>query len=474
MRTKPFNGLTIRAALALGFGLTLGLWLFAGYQFTRRMSEVQQGAASINQRYMRAQERLSTIRNQVLLGSVLVRDALLDPDPKTVTEYRRRFDVAYNSADQALRKYIPVMGNSPIERDRVQQLRTEIESFRAVMLELLSSDRSQWPTEARNLMRSRINPRRDVVIRISEEAQALNRSAFIQQQSASAEIYGVSQRWIWEELGLALLASLAIAVFASLYAGRLETRLRIQLGRNAQSTNDLHRLSAEIVRVQEEERRSIARELHDEVGQVLTAIKVELASAQRAIDTAGGSPVLLDNARTIADGALHTVRDLSQLLHPPLLDDLGLAAAVNRHLHEFGKRHGLRVELLEENMEKRLGADVESAAYRVVQEALTNVAKHAHASKVLVQLRRLPSIILVAVEDDGVGFSSERTRPSDGLGLIGIRERVSQLKGSIRIESAPGRGTSLRVELPAPVRAETTDLADAGHLRPAAAGGRLG
>jgi signal transduction histidine kinase len=474
MSFRPFNGLTIRAALVLGFGLTLGLWLFAGYQFTRRISEVQRDVVDINRRYMRAQERLATVRTQVLLGSVLVRDALLDPDPRTIDEYRHRFETAYDSADQAIRRYVPVIGDSPIERERVHQLRTEIDSFRTTMLDVLSSDNSHWATEARNLLRSRINPRRDMVIQISEDVQSLNRSAFVQQQNASTEMYGMTQGRIWGELGLAVLVSLAIAMFASLGAGRLEKRLRIQLDRNEQNNLDLQRLSAEIVRVQEEERRLIARELHDEVGQVLTAIKVELASAQHAIEGAGGSPILLDNARSIADGALHTVRNLSHLLHPALLDDLGLPAAADRYLQEFGRRHGLQVELLEDGMDERLSPAIESAAYRVIQEALTNVAKHAQASSCRVRLHRTPSTVCVTVEDDGIGFALNQSERRTGLGLIGIRERVSQLNGSIRLDSAPGRGAHLTVELPAPIRHDLSEINDAGSLQPAEAGGRLG
>ena len=126
---------------------------------------------------------------------------------------------------------------------------------------------------------------------------------------------------------MALATSLGIALLATFYAGRLEDRIRRQRAKDVQNTRDLQHLSAKLLNAQEEERRSIARELHDEVGQALTAIKVELAMAQRAIDGAGGAATALDDARSIADGVLHTVRDLSHLLHPALLDDLGLAAA---------------------------------------------------------------------------------------------------------------------------------------------------
>lgn len=455
VRHGLLEGLTIKAALAIGFGLTFGLWLFAGYSFTRRMADVQREAAAINLRYMQAQELLSTVRTHVLLGSVYVRDALLDPDPRTADDYRRQLQDTYRSIDQVLRQYVPVL-DSAAERERVGRLRREIDDFRTTLTEILASDTSRWPSEARMLLRTRIVPKREVVIRVSEEVQTLNRNAFVQQRTGITEIHRGAQRRVWQQLGLALLASLGIAVLATLYAGRLEDRLRRQRAKDAENTRDLQRLSAQLIKAQEEERRSIARELHDEVGQVLTAIKVELAVAQRAIEAGDRSGRVLEDARSITDGALQTVRDLSHLLHPALLDDLGLPAAIEWYVRGFSRRHGVRVDVLHDGMEERLVPETEAAAYRIVQEALTNVAKHAQATSCRVYVQRLPNTVLITIEDDGVGFlaaESQQAGAHRGLGLIGIRERVSHLRGTVRLETALGRGTRLTVELPARARA---------------------
>jgi signal transduction histidine kinase len=449
---------TIRAALLLGFGLTLGLWLFAGYQLGRRMVEVQNDAAAISARYMHSQELLSTVRAQVLLGSVYVRDALLDPDTRTAAEYRRRLEDTYRSIDVALHEYLPVFDSSA-ERERLERLRHGIDDFRATMLEVLS-DSSRRPSEARLLLQNRVVPKREVVIRVSEEVQVLNRTAFVKQQSDIAEVYRATQRRVWQQLGLALAASLGIGLVATRYAGRLEKRIRRQMAKEAETARDLQRLSSRIISAQEDERRAIARELHDEVGQVLTAIKVELAIAQRSIEGTPGGADVLGPARSIADGALQTVRDLSQLLHPAILDDLGLPAAIDRHLKEFGKRHGIRVDLLQDRMEDRLAPETEATAYRIVQEALTNVARHARAQICRVYLQRLPRTVLVTIEDDGIGFESTEgsTDPRRGLGLIGVRERVAHLRGTMRLESGSGKGTRLTVELPARTRKAPTDV----------------
>jgi signal transduction histidine kinase len=188
---------------------------------------------------------------------------------------------------------------------------------------------------------------------------------------------------------------------------------------------------------------------------VLTAIKVELAVAERTIEADGGPAHVLHNARSIADGALHTVRDLSHLLHPPLLDDLGLTAAIEWYLRGYTRRHGIHVDLLHDPMPERLTPETEAAAYRIVQEALTNVAKHAQATACRVYLQRLTNTVLITIEDNGVGFDPAAAQTVDsGLGLVGIRERVSQLQGTFRLETAPGKGTRLTAELPARVRSD--------------------
>lgn len=453
---------TINAALFAGFALIGGIWLFAGYYFTGRMAELERRSTAINARYMRAQDLLTETRGHVLLGSVHVRDALLDPDPSNAKSYRIQLEASYSAADAALQQYVPILETAE-EQERVARLRREIDDFRRTLLEVLETDSRRWPTEARALLRGRIMPKREGVMRISEQVQALNRSAFVQQQTDIASLYRLTQRHVWHSFGLAVVASFGIALLAATYVGRLEDRIQRQRLKDAENTRDLQRLSSQLLTAQEEERRAIARELHDEVGQVLTAIKFELTLAQRAIDGAGGPPNVLEEVRAIADSALHTVRDLSLLLHPALLDDLGLPAAIAWYIKGLGKRHAMRVDLVHERMDERLSPQIESAAFRIVQEALTNAAKHAQASTCRIELRRLTNTLLITIEDDGMGFDptalTDRS-PVRGLGLISIRERAAQLNGSFRLDTSPGQGTRLSVVLP--VRAGT-GVAEQSH-----------
>jgi len=452
---RGLHGLTIKAALVLGFSLTLGLWLFTGYDISRRMATLQDEVARLNARYTRAQDLLSTVRAQVLLGSVYVRDALLDPSPAAASQSITRLEQTSEAIDEAVGQYEPVFG-SDVELDRVERLRKEVLDFRTTMNSVLATDPAQWATDARRLLNQRVVPRRETVIRVSEDVQALNRQAFVQQQARLAALYDAAERRTWQRLGLALAGSLGIALFATLYGTRLEQHLKRQRERERQNAADLQRLSAKLISIQEEERRTIARELHDEVGQVLTAIKMELSVAQRSIQAAGVQDRPLRAAQGITDSALHTVRDLSRLLHPAMLDDLGLPSAVRAYTQRFSERHGIRVELVVENMEERADPPVEAAAYRIIQESLTNIARHASVSTCVVRLRRDDGVLWLQVADDGKGFdaASRGREPASGLGLIGMRERVALLHGRLTLYSAQGHGTRVTAELPIHLRKE--------------------
>ena len=439
------GGVTSKMALTLGFGATLALWLLAGYHFTRHLDVIQRDAAAVNRRFMEAQELLADVRTQVLLESLYVRDALLDPQPRSLDVARRRVRETAESIDRALQRYVPIL-DSRLEHERVAGLRSEIASFTKTLFDVLATEPRQWREQAPTLL-NRIMPKRDLVMQISDEVRQLNRSAFELEQRTVAGIYAQTRARVRQTMTLALLASLAIALFAIRYVTRLERVLRTQRQKERQNTDDLQRLSTRLVNAQEEERRTIARELHDEVGQVLLAMRVELELARRRLEAAGVTPRMLDDAQELSDAALHTIRDLSHLLHPAALDDLGLAAALQSLTTGFSRRHEIPVEFLQQDMDGRFEGAIEAAAYRIVQEALTNVAKHAQATLAFVYVQRTDGRLQVAIEDDGVGFVPAAAQR--GLGLIGIRERVAHLCGELTIDSAPGQGTRLMIALPA-------------------------
>ena len=456
--------LSIRATAIVGFSLMLGTWILVSYTVSARMNDIRQRAAAITERYTNAQAVFATVRAKVLLGSVYVRDALLDPAPVTLT-YRRQVEAVYEELNRELQNYVPVL-DSVTERDSMERLRREIGDFTQTLLQVLETDSGLWPTTARDLLRTEVVPQREVVIRVSEEMQALNREAFARQQLEIADLYVLNQQRFMLTLSLALAASVGIGVLAVISVGRLEKDLRRGRVRGEQTTRELQSLSSRMVTAQEEERRRIARELHDEVGQGLMAIRVELAVAQNAIETAGIHEPVLANVRAITEGALAKIRDLSHLLHPAMLDDLGLVTAVESYVREFGQRYNIRIQMMRVNLPDRFTREIEASIYRVIQEALTNIAKHSRARNCTVTLQKVGQSLLVVVEDDGEGFEvNERSDAGrhGGLGLISIRERAAQLGGTVRIDSAVGKGTRLSIEVP--VRLRDHEPADAAGPR---------
>ena len=449
LAVQRLEGFSVRAALAIGFAVTLGLWLYTGWEFTERIDRVRSDATDVAGRYNRAQELLSSVRAQVLLCSVRVRDALLAADPQEKRALREQVEAQYRTIVMALADYEPVMGSSD-ESERIDRLKREVDQFHTISLQVLANAQVGNLQSARDTLTRLIVPRREAALAISDEVQSLNRRAFIAQQEDIAEIHRLAEFQSWRRLGLALVVGLGVVLITSLYVGRLEGRLREQLQRDARISRELQQTAAKVLNAQEEERRRIARELHDEVGQVLTAIRVELDVAQRAIQSTGGDPAILSEAQQISDGALQTVRNLTQLLHPAALDDLGLPAAIDASLRTLQRRYNIHTELEHDDRASDLPKDVELAAYRIVQEGITNVAKHAGASRCDVRLTRLADRLLVEIEDDGVGFIEDTDRPivARGLGLISMRERASRLGGTFNILSSPGGGTKLIVSLP--------------------------
>jgi signal transduction histidine kinase len=208
---------------------------------------------------------------------------------------------------------------------------------------------------------------------------------------------------------------------------------------------ELRRASASLLRAAETERRRIARELHDETGQVLTAIKLELAELERLV---AGSPAGMEAARRAADlagRALESIRATARGLRPAVLDDLGFIPALRTLAEEFAGRTGVTVDLQAAPLARNPGPEVQVALYRVLQEALTNVARHAAAARVEITLAAEDGEVVLAVRDDGRGFEVGRaTGPGDaGAGLAGMKERVVCAGGRFSISSAPGRGTRL-------------------------------
>jgi signal transduction histidine kinase len=217
------------------------------------------------------------------------------------------------------------------------------------------------------------------------------------------------------------------------------------------SRERLQNLSASLLRAQEIERRGIARELHDEIGQALTSIQLNLQSIEPLVLDPAASTLLSDNMSTV-EHVLHQVRDLSLNLRPSVLDDFGLVPALNWLVKRQPQGAGLSIELRADEIDPRPAADIETVCFRVAQEALTNTYRHAKASQIRIELAVREKEMQLTIEDDGIGFDVSKalkhSTSGSSMGLLGMYERVELVGGRIRITSAPGQGTRIRVVVP--------------------------
>lgn len=219
------------------------------------------------------------------------------------------------------------------------------------------------------------------------------------------------------------------------------------------SLQRMRELAAHLQRVREEERRRIAQEMHDELGHQLTALKLDLAwLSHEPIDGESGVKERLADMTRLLDRTMRTLRTLTSELHPEVLDHFGLAAAVEWQVEEFQDHADFRTELDVQAEELSLPDESATAVYRIFQEALTNVARHARAKNVKVSLKREGCSLRLRIEDDGRGFDPDAVEEKRSFGILGMKERALVLGGSFSIESAPQRGTRISVCIPLAAR----------------------
>ena len=440
-KTRP-----IAAAALGGLLILIAVSLLAT---ARKAEAIYAELDELNRHHREIESTLRRLRSDVHLSGIFIRDYLLDPTRERAPEYRARLTELRTSHAAAVGELRTLTrGEGKVH---VDSLAAKVDDYWETFEPLFGWNVLQKLLNSASFLRREVLPRRDAVLDITHEIEQLNDANLATQRAGVTRQQDAFRNDLRRLLWQSMLVGIAVSLAAVLRLRVAEQRSEQQRGRAEQAEEHMRQLSHGLVSTQEEERRKLSRELHDHVGQMLTALRMALGRAERVPSPLPRSVALAD-ARDLAEELLQTVRDLSLGLRPSMLDDFGLGPALEWLVRDHQRRSGIDVRLTVAGPVSGLADATRTCIYRVVQEALTNCARHASATRIDVDVRYADRDVQVVVRDDGCGMKAgSRTR---GLGLIGIEERARELGGHLDVTSAPDRGTTLTVRLPVPPATE--------------------
>lgn len=444
---KPFRIRTWPVFL-LGMGSLLVLSFLPGLVVLWRTSRIYPEVRRLQDQQQRTQRLITQLERNVYGISLIIRECLMDQSPAHNSSYQVSFAqlrTSLLSNLSALRAIPELKDKSPLPA-----LEREVLSYLQGAEPVLTWSVSQRASRGLYFLRMEQRTRSNSVVDIAERVNHLTDAAYARQidqlNEGQLEFAADTQRVIL----VAFLIGGMIAVLTVARLVILEERAEVQRAQMAQAEMELRTLSMQLMNAQEVERKSISRELHDEVGQILTGLRMGLGALVRARPDQAEFERQLNGVKALAEQALRSIRDLAVGLRPSVLD-LGLLPALQFQARRFSSYSGLPVHIRPESDAAGVPEEHRICIYRVVQECLTNAAKHSGAKSVEIHLKEASGMIEVTVQDDGIGFA-RLPGAQGGIGLIGMEERVHDLKGSLTVESSPAVGTKVRVRLPLPAK----------------------
>ncbi|HEY1340194.1 MAG TPA: sensor histidine kinase [Bryobacteraceae bacterium] len=434
--------------LLVAFGTLIALIAVSGVGALRRARQTYREVSALDDRYRTTARVLNEVGSDISLAGLLARDYLLDPSAISSAGYRAQLVQVRSRMESALKELAQVIRHDEIPS--VEKLQQEVEGYWDVLDPLFEWTPEEKQARSWTFLRREVLRRREIALSIAGEIHDLTKANLVRERQDVDREQADMQAFIERMLAVTVLLGLMIAAVSIFRMTRLEHRADEQRKRTEAAEDELRLLSRQLVRAQEQERKSISRELHDEIGQMLTALRMELRSLQ---ELRGAPPEQfeehLDDAKRLTEQSLRAVRDMAMGLRPSMLDDLGLGSALQWQARQFSKHAGVPVNVQIEGALTSLPERHRTCIYRVVQEALTNCARHARAHTIGVAIVRGERQLRVTVRDDGAGFDPSATR-GRGLGLIGMQERIKELGGELKLRSLPQHGTVLSAVIPLP------------------------
>jgi signal transduction histidine kinase len=389
--------------------------------------------------------QLAALRGDIYLSGIYIRNQLLNSQGEWGEDQRDSLKQVRASIDHRLGRVEVLVPRQ--QASMVHDLQENIDHYWRI-IGPVAEDPAEAAANGR-MIRQQIRSRRDAALVIVEQIGKINQVAYSDRHSQLQVSQTALVNYIWMMMGGVLSLGFVVMVSSGYVVAILNRRAQANRDRIEQTEDELRRLSADLFHTQEQERRVLSRELHDEVGQTLTALGMEIGNIERLhLGSTLEFAIHIDEAKHLTEETLKTVRRLAMGLRPAMLDDSGLAPALRYQAREFSRRTAIRIVVEIKGALENLPDAHRTCIYRVVQEALTNCARHATAKNVRIAVNGDEHRVALRVEDDGVGLAD--SSPA-GLGLIGIGERVRELKGSVSLRPGVNFGTILAVELPVPV-----------------------
>jgi signal transduction histidine kinase len=425
-------------AVAVSFGALLLFSTLFAWLVSREAARIHEHTKIAHEIYQRADDAISDIQANINKGALIEQSGFSNPD--LVDAESRISELQVNTLHDCATLTGLIGAN---QGPQIFALQQGLDQYWSSIKQSLSTSRTQ---HGQQMLFSELENQPERVLDLAGRIDALNQARLAREEQ---EIEG--QQTKLREFAIAatlmlLLLECAIAVFSTAYMYRLDNNSEAERKRAERAEQELRHLSNQLVRVQEEERKTISRELHDEVGQLLTGLRMELATLSRH-EPDDEFRRRLESVKRLAEEALRSVRNLALLVRPSMLDDLGLEPALHWQAKEFSRRCGIPVSVNIDGKLDKLPEALRLCLYRSIQEAMTNCGKHADASRITVVVKQDDSRVVASVHDDGRGFDALLKTP--GLGLLGMTERVRALQGRMSVSSEPGRGTLISLELPA-------------------------
>jgi len=434
-----------RLVLLAGFGGLLAIIALSGFDALRVLNQFRKEDEQIRRQFLFRNRVLNNIRAEVYLSGTYVRDYLLEPDPDRASGFGTSLEDVRRQMDNELASYAGQL--EPVESGHYDDLRTELARYWVVLEPILKWNAAKRQAQGYAFLRDEVFPRRTAMLEVAGRIADINEQQLNAGNVRAAGLLEKFQTRLAATLFAALALGLAMAAFSTRKILQLEAHAHARYLEVAEAREQLTHLSARLVEAQETERRSLSRELHDEVGQSLSAVLVELRNLLAGLGVRPDEQLRsqAEVIKGLVEGSVRSVRNMALLLRPSMLDDLGLIPALKWQARELSKRTSMEVSVATELASEDLPDEYKTCIYRVVQEALHNCSRHSNATTVRVRVQQKAGALLLSIQDDGRGFD---VKQSKGLGLLGIEERVAQLGGTCHVHSGPGIGTILTVELP--------------------------